>query len=717
MGTVRKTRKGVARAGRRDVTRGATRASRPSPGKPAGEVIPHPAARRAVGEGPASPRHRQNERIRTFYELTSQAKQSSDPLMRDILTLACQWFHMALGWIVTLGPNSPRTIAASDPQRVEELQAVLIARGLPTKRGPHRQPAWTSLDNTATPFRRHLGITVFVNDEPFGEIHFAGDGNREPDARHDDEEMLQILARWVGSTFERRQAEAELVEAREAALHASRMKSTFLANMSHEIRTPMNGIIGMTDLLLTTELTAEQREFIATVEDSAQGLLTILNDILDFSKIEAGKMTLERIAFNLQDLVENSLDLLRPQAVGKGLTVSLHLEIGDREYVGDPGRLRQVLTNIVGNAIKFTEKGTVEVAVRKIDRGSGDNNRIRFVVRDTGVGISPSGLRRLFQPFSQGDVSTTRKFGGSGLGLCISKSLLDLMGGTISVSSEIDRGSEFVFEVPLAPSQSQPIEKPTLAPIPPPSAAGRRRPRVLLAEDNEVNKRVALVMLERMGIDADVASNGREAVAHLSAASYDLLLLDCQMPEMDGYETARAIRQLDSPAAREIPIVAMTAHAMKGDYKKCLDAGMDDYLAKPVRMETLQAVLHLWLSRNPELSLAPVPGSSEQAELVTHPEDPIDRSHLRRLAAIAALQDAISAHDAKRVERIAHDLKSEAGNLGARFVASNALKLETMGRSANLTGADEVVSALISAFADAKTRLRTRSTERFRRTA
>jgi CheY-like chemotaxis protein len=248
-------------------------------------------------------------------------------------------------------------------------------------------------------------------------------------------------------------------------------------------------------------------------------------------------------------------------------------------------------------------------------------------------------------------------------------------------------------------------------------------------------------MLERMGIDADVASNGREAVAHLSAASYDLLLLDCQMPEMDGYETARAIRQLDSPAAREIPIVAMTAHAMKGDYKKCLDAGMDDYLAKPVRMETLQAVLHLWLSRNPELSLAPVPGSSEQAELVTHPEDPIDRSHLRRLAAIggnashdladqlihlfveetpkkiAALQDAISAHDAKRVERIAHDLKSEAGNLGARFVASNALKLETMGRSANLTGADEVVSALISAFADAKTRLRTRSTERFRRTA
>jgi signal transduction histidine kinase/CheY-like chemotaxis protein/integral membrane sensor domain MASE1 len=383
----------------------------------------------------------------------------------------------------------------------------------------------------------------------------------------------------------------ELAEALRVADSASRAKSEFLANMSHEIRTPMNAVLGMTDMVLETDLSSDQRENLSLVRQSAEALLSVINDILDFSKVEAGKMELETISFDLHSHLTGTLKTLGPRIREKNLELlaDIHPDV-PAAVAGDPGRLRQVLVNLVGNAIKFTERGRITVMVtNEFPENAAPNTEDRrvtlhFAVRDTGIGIPAAKRKKIFEPFSQADGSATRRFGGTGLGLTISACLVELMGGKIWVDSELGAGSTFHFTVPLAISNKPvPSADQTAAPaqaVLDPKAVGVR---VLLAEDNHVNRILALRLLEKRGYAVQVAEDGQIARDLLQRQQFDLLVTDIQMPGMDGFELAWAIRQSEVGTGDRLPIIAMTAHALKGDEQKCLDAGMDGYVSKPVK--------------------------------------------------------------------------------------------------------------------------------------
>jgi two-component system, sensor histidine kinase and response regulator len=651
----------------------------------------------------------------------------------------------------------------------------------------------------------------------------------------DEDGEVYAVATMATDVSDRKRALSDAVE-------ASRSKSEFLANMSHEIRTPLNGVIGMTELLLQTELSAEQRDYAQTAASSGESLLGVVNDILDFSKIEAGKLELDMHDFDLREAVEDTCEMLASAAHGKGLEltafVAADVPVGVR---GDRGRLRQILTNLVANAIKFTPSGEVSVAVTALARGDGDT-LVRFEVADTGIGIEPARLPALFESFSQADTSTTRRFGGSGLGLAISRQLAALMGGEIGAESVPGRGSRFHLELRLPDGAAARTEVPAIAGLKvlvvddnsanrriaaayldcataasgvaaldmlraaaaagepfdvvvldsqmpgmdglqlaaairaepalsdarllmltstgdhrerarelgvvdyltkpvrrarliravaeaghgarPAAVAGgtARTPatavRVLVAEDNEVNQVVIKTMLVKRGLAVDIASDGSEALAMLAAGAYAAVFMDCQMPELDGYEATARIRALERGGAR-LPVIAMTAHAMNGDRERCLAAGMDDYLSKPLRADELDAALAQWLGAGVVAALKPVAMVAAAAPVavaagpVAAGDDLIDDSRIRTFRddypdiagqlvdlfvqsappLIAELRAAAGGGDRDGVRRAAHKLKGSCLNIGATRMAELCRELEG-GDSDSEAAVDELEQAL-----------------------
>lgn len=412
------------------------------------------------------------------------------------------------------------------------------------------------------------------------------------------EDLTQSLEQHVSArTQDLQQANRELITAREAADAASQAKSLFLATVSHEIRTPMNGVLGMTELLLDTPLNTQQQRMAQTIYKSGESLLQIINDILDFSKIEAGKMELSPVDFDLPSLMMDVVNLYSARASGKGLLLEARVDANlPTALHGDALRIKQVLNNLVSNAIKFTERGRITVSVAgcadiRVAICGTERVCVTFAVTDTGMSFDNETRHRLFKPFSQADNSMARRFGGTGLGLAISRQLVELMGGHIEVENNQGSGSTFYFTVPLLRAVKTTHPKNSRS-----FMLSSLQGRVLLAEDNPVNAELALAMLQQFGLTVELAANGQEAYDKFCCMPFDLVLMDCQMPEMDGFEAVAQIRRYEQRhLLSPMPIIALTANAMSGDREHCLEAGMNGYLAKPFRRDELYQALLLWL--------------------------------------------------------------------------------------------------------------------------
>ena len=830
-----------------------------------------------------------------FQEIAKTTNESStiEDAMQVSMNLICQETGWPVGHLYLLSEDTNHTLIPTaiwhleHPERFETFRSITeqtdfqIGEGLPGRVLASGKPGWIR-DVTQDPnfpraqqakdidVRAGFGFPVLIGKQVVGVLEFFLTEAMEPDAKL--LEVMGYVGAQLGRVVERKRGEAVLIHAKAEAEAATQTKADFLATMSHEIRTPMNGIIGMSDILLGTHLSEDQQDCMLTIKDSGDALLTIINDILDLSKIEAGKLTLETIDFDFRETVEAVVDLLGFKAQEKGLELLglINPEI-PTTVQGDPVRLRQILMNLIGNAIKFTAKGEIVVQVLPEEETAGQV-LLRFMITDTGIGLTPEGRGRLFQAFSQEDSSTTRKYGGTGLGLSISKKLAELMGGTIGVRSELGQGSCFWFTTRLStqpttlllnetlPSglegirigliddnatnrmllhkytsywgmqsvqaengdkalaafresamkgepchvalvdmnmpgmdglelakaiKSDPelasirlillnplvnlvnnthilhqrnfaafVNKPVrynqlhqclvnvmrrseVAPSPPTSPAPTREmskgsgQRLLLADDNLVNQKVGVRMLKTLGYQVDIAANGREAVEAITRIAYAGVLMDCQMPEMDGFEATREIRKRER-STPPLPIIAMTATAMAGDREKCLEAGMNDFLSKPVKLEDLTRVLGKWLTQPSSMIHQEGEAGSHQPEnreaslqsrtSAPDPSPPLDTATLADLRRLGGDEDptffisvidqfcqdsvthmdginlAIQENKSDSLSKVAHAFKGCSRTIGAKPLAELAFQLEQMGQTKNLENAQAVFVALQSEF-------------------
>ncbi len=499
------------------------------------------------------------------------------------------------------------------------------------------------------------------------------------------------------------QREQELRTARDSALRFAKLKADFAATISNEIRTPLNGVIGTLDMLKMGKMDHEQQELLGLAWDSSQYLLELINNILDFSRLEAGRMEVDACDFEIRPLIDGIMNMFRTQAAGKDLTLTASMAADvPMLLTGDPARIRQVLINLVGNALKFTEHGSVELSVVRID----DGRQLRFAVRDTGIGISKESQSVIFDSFTQADTSTTRRYGGSGLGLSICKQIVRLLGGEIGVESPPGQGSLFWFTTPCISTTSSPEPRPDT------EKAISRAGRILIAEDNTTNQLVAAGMLRMLGCSYKIARNGVEAVSQWREGDWDLILMDCSMPEMDGFQATDAIRRQED-GERHIPIIAMTANTLPADIERCKAAGMDDHLPKPLTLETLSARLSQWLGWQPD--------TMAKAEPATEPSSnaPLDTGVLKRLREIlgssvseairpfledipnylVALENGIAEGNAATLRNVSHVIKGAASNLGAVALASVAREMELQAEAGALSEASELLLRLRTEFA------------------
>jgi signal transduction histidine kinase/CheY-like chemotaxis protein/HPt (histidine-containing phosphotransfer) domain-containing protein len=524
---------------------------------------------------------------------------------------------------------------------------------------------------------------------------------------------------------------AELAKQTQRVEAANRAKSDFLANMSHEIRTPLNGAIGAMQLLESSSLDDKQKRFASTAKACAHALLSLINDVLDFSKIEAGKLELVREAFDLRQVVDETLAIFSQRAAEKDLFLTCQLP-GDTAcgWWGDPSRIRQILVNLIGNAIKFTSTGGIELRIEQLEQLD-DFATLKFSVRDSGIGIPADRLDRLFKSFSQVDASTTRQYGGTGLGLAISRQLAELMGGTVGLESKTGVGSTFWFTARLqeAPASALPTAE---LPQPDNASTANQRGHILVVDDNDVNQMILAEMLKQAGHDVKIAGNGKEALELYQQESFDLIVSDCHMPVMDGYEFARSVREKESEQqnGRRIPIIALTASALRGDGDRCIEAGMDDYATKPIDQVRLLSLIRRWMrpAESPIEALIddaePITEEAAASEPTVEPiaeptppapdAKPIKMDSLLELCmgdekfvrtmldkfqatlgdSLAAIEQAISSADADATSKSAHKLKGSASYFSAEPIRYFAAEIETLSKNGSLAGAEELLSQL-----------------------